>query len=79
MKGKIIGVDLGGTNMRVSLIQNNKILKYIKEKTPKDKKGLLNLMEGLIKGLMSKDVIGIGVASPGPLIGGVIKNCNGDR
>ena len=60
--------------MRVSLIQNNKILKYIKEKTPKDKKGLLNLMEGLIKGLMSKDVIGIGVASPGPLIGGVIKN-----
>ena len=31
-------------------------------------------MTGLIKGFMSKDVKGIGIASPGPLSNGIIKN-----
>ena len=74
MAGKIIGIDLGGTNLRVALIKNNKILKYIRKKTPSEKQKLLDLMVGLINGFMSKDVKGIGVASPGPLSNGIIKN-----
>jgi glucokinase len=71
---KKIGVDLGGTNLRVALIQNNKVLKYLKKSTPKNGKELFNLLCVLIKSLDSKDVKGIGVASPGPLKDGVIKN-----
>jgi len=74
MKDKIIAVDLGGTNLRVSLVRNNKILEYIKNKTPKDKKELINLMFNKIEGLMDKDVKGIGVASAGPLKNGIIRN-----
>ena len=37
---KVIAVDLGGTNLRVSLVQNNKIIKYMKDKTPKTQKEL---------------------------------------
>ena len=32
MGDKIIAVDLGGTNLRVSLVKDNKILEYIKNK-----------------------------------------------
>jgi len=74
MANKIIGVDLGGTNLRVALIKNNKVLKYIKEKTPNEKQKLLDLMTGLIEGFMSEDIKGIGIASPGPLKDGIIKN-----
>jgi len=66
-RNKIIAVDLGGTNTRVGLVKGNRVLKYIKEKTPDNKKDLMKLLSGLIRGLMSKDVKGIGVASPGPL------------
>ena len=41
---KVIAIDLGGTNLRVSLVKNNKIVKYIKSKTPKTSKELINLM-----------------------------------
>jgi len=71
---KIIAVDLGGTNTRVGLVKGNRVLKYIKEKTPDNKKDLMKLLSGLIRGLISKDVKGIGVASPGPLKDGIIKN-----
>ena len=40
MAKKIIGIDLGGTNLRVALIENNKIIKYIKERTPNEKQKL---------------------------------------
>ena len=73
-KEKIIAVDLGGTNLRVSLVCNNKILRYIKNDTPKTKRELLKVLYDSIKLLMCKDVIGIGVGSPGPLVNGVIKN-----
>ena len=69
-----IAVDLGGTNLRVALVKGKKIYKYIKEPTPKNKKDLLKLMVKLISSLMSKDVKGIGVGSPGPLEKGIIKN-----
>ncbi len=69
-----IAVDLGGTNLRVALVKGKKIYKYIKEPTPKNKKDLLRLMVKLISRLMSKDVKGIGIGSPGPLEKGIIKN-----
>ena len=74
MAGKVIAVDLGGTNLRVSLVQNNKIIKYMKDKTPKTQKELENLLFKNIEHLMEKDVKGIGIASAGPLEKGIIKN-----
>lgn len=74
MKDKIIAVDLGGTNLRVSLVRNNKILKYMKDKTPKNKKELVNLLFRKIESLMDKEIMGIGVSSAGPLKDGIIIN-----
>lgn len=73
-KDKIIAVDLGGTNLRVALVQNNRILKYIKKDTPKVKEELLKDLYKGIRELISKDVVGIGMGSPGPLEKGIIKN-----
>lgn len=74
MKDKIIAVDLGGTNMRVALVKNNRILDYIKKTTPKEKNFLIKEMEDSIKELITPDVRGIGVGSPGPLDNGIIRN-----
>ncbi|VVB77659.1 N-acetyl-D-glucosamine kinase [uncultured archaeon] len=71
---KVIAVDLGGTNLRVSLVQGKKIIRYIKNSTPKTKEELLKVMDDSISILISKDVKGIGVGSPGPLENGIIKN-----
>ncbi len=74
MAGSKIAVDLGGTNLRVALVKNNKIIKYIKRKTPKEKNILLKKLYESISDFMSSDVKGIGIASPGPLEKGIIKN-----
>lgn len=74
MKDKIIAVDLGGTNLRVSIVRDNKILRYTKNKTPKTRKELVDLLFRQIEHLMDKDVKGIGVSSAGPLKDGIIKN-----
>jgi glucokinase len=71
---KVIAVDLGGTNLRVSLVKNGKILQYIKKTTPKEKDSLIFEMEDSISQLITKDVKGIGIGSPGPLKDGIIKN-----
>jgi glucokinase len=71
---RIIAVDLGGTNLRVGLVKDNKILKYIKKKTPKNQEKLLKEMVDSISRLMTTDVKAIGVGSPGPLENGIIKN-----
>jgi glucokinase len=71
---KVIAVDLGGTNLRISLVNNNKVVKYIKNKTPKNTTDLIELMFKNIELLMDKDVAGIGVACAGPLKDGIIKN-----
>jgi len=71
---KIIAIDMGGTNLRIALIEHRKILKYWKEKTPKTSEGIkMKLME-LVEDYMSLEVKGIAVASPGPLKDGTIKN-----
>lgn len=71
---KIIGVDIGGTNLRVSLIENYKIKQYVKVKTPRDKSLFVSELFNMIDKIITNDVKGIGVASPGPLKDGIIKN-----
>jgi len=72
--GKRIGVDLGGTHLRVGIVENGKVLKYIKKSTPKTKDGLLDELTKSISECMSDDVEGIGISSPGPLKDGVLHN-----
>jgi len=79
MVNKVIAVDLGGTYLRVSLVQNNKILKYIKKPTPKKKKAIIKLLcnciSDLIFNINKKELKGIGIGSVGPLTeDGTIKN-----
>lgn len=71
---EVIAVDLGGSNLRVALVRERKIVDYMKKETPKDKKKLISELTESIDGLMNKNVKGIGVSSAGPLINGVIKN-----
>ncbi|MFH1376548.1 MAG: ROK family protein [Candidatus Woesearchaeota archaeon] len=71
---KIIGVDLGGTYLRAGIVEGSKISNYIKIRTPMNKKDLLKALVDSISDLMDKDVKGIGVAAPGPLKDGIIKN-----
>ena len=75
---KIIAVDLGGTYLRISLVKNNKILRYIKKKTPKGKGALLKELFSTIGELIEKNkgIKGIGVSCAGPLEPrtGIIKN-----
>jgi len=78
MADKVIAVDLGGTNLRVSLVQivgkKRKILQYNKKPTPKTVDEIVNKMAEMIAEFDGKDVKGIGIASPGPLKDGIIKN-----
>jgi glucokinase len=75
---EIIAIDLGGTNLRVSLIEangeNRKILKYSKKPTPKTVDGIVNQMISMISELNNVNVKAIGISSPGPLKDGIIKN-----
>jgi len=74
---KVIAVDLGGTNLRVSLVRDRKILEYKRMLTPKTKEALIKEMFGHISEFMDKEeknIYGIGIASPGPLKDGIIIN-----
>ena len=71
---KVIAIDLGGTSLRTALVKGSKILKYNTKPTPKNKNKLLDLLVSSIFELMSKDVKGIGIACPGPLSNGIVKN-----
>lgn len=70
----VIAVDLGGTNLRAALIRNNKILKFIKIRTPSKKNNLLNAISDIIKEVWGDNVNGIGIGTPGPLKNGFIIN-----
>jgi len=71
---KILAVDLGGTNLRMAVIKDRKVLEYWKERTPKTSRGIKAKLFELIDGFMADDIKGIAVASPGPLKGGTIMN-----
>ncbi|MFH0712064.1 MAG: ROK family protein [archaeon] len=71
---RIVAIDLGGTNLRIGIVRNRKILKYWKEKTPKTASEIKKRIFELIESFMSDDVRGIAVASPGPLKDGTIRN-----
>jgi len=73
-ESKVIAIDLGGTNLRVALVQRKKILKYLKESTPKTQNAITDLIVEMINKVMVKDVRAISVGSPGPLKNGVIIN-----
>lgn len=74
MKKKVVAVDIGGTNIRVALVQGKKISNYTKVPTPKTKEGFMDVLTETIDRVVTKDVKAIGVGSPGPLNHGVIKN-----
>ncbi|OGJ21341.1 hypothetical protein A3K73_01195 [Candidatus Pacearchaeota archaeon RBG_13_36_9] len=74
MKGDVIAIDLGGTHLRTALVRGHKVIRYIKKDTPKEKNALVCEMAESISQLMSRDIKGIGVASPGPLKNGIILN-----
>ena len=73
-RAKIVAIDLGGTNLRIGNVQRRKILKYLKEKTPKSSAEIKKRIFELVEDFMSEDIRGIAVASPGPLKDGTIKN-----
>lgn len=66
-----IGIDLGGTNVRVGLVdEKGKILDIIQEPTEADKGHIntINKMKQMIERLIEgKKVKGIGIGAPGPL------------
>jgi len=74
MAGYKIAIDLGGTHLRVSLVKKSRILRYVKKKTPKSKEALLKRLVATIEEVKIKKIKGIGIASPGPLKNGIIKN-----
>jgi predicted NBD/HSP70 family sugar kinase len=73
---KVIAVDLGGTNLRVAVVKNGRITEILSKKTPKQGNYLLKELIDSIETLMIKEkgIKGVGIASPGPLKEGVIKN-----
>ena len=73
-RSNIIGIDLGGTNLRIAIVRNNKVTKYHKEKTPKTAAEIKSRIFDLVEEYMSDKIKGIAVASPGPLKDGTIKN-----
>lgn len=73
----IIAVDLGGTLLRVALVENNKIKKIIKKDTPKNKERLKKELQDSVSEIIDfskSEIKGIGVSSAGPLKNGVITN-----
>ena len=62
----IIGVDIGGTDIKAGIVSNNKILKKVVLKTGKKKKEVINNILKSIDRLFSKIIKAVGVGCPGP-------------
>lgn len=73
-----IGIDLGGTNIRVGLVENNVILKKISESSNSDKtkQEVLDHLINMIRKVITSDVksIGIGVPSVVDVKKGIVYN-----
>jgi predicted NBD/HSP70 family sugar kinase len=74
MKKKVIAFDIGGTNTRCALVENNKIIKFESAKTPKTKKDFLKNISDMAEKFMSKEIKGIGIAFPSIIENGRVKN-----
>ncbi len=73
-----IGIDLGGTNVRIGLVENGEIVKKIVKPTPADQPEavVIDYISGLIEELMSPAVKGIGIGVPSVVDGekGIVYN-----
>ena len=74
MEKKAVAVDIGGTNIRAGLVKNNKILRFNRKLTPKDKNNFLKMIVDMINEVKEEHIRGIGIACPGPLKNGFIIN-----
>ncbi len=76
-ESKVIAVDLGGTSIRVGLLNGRKILRLVTYPTLADKGKdvvLRQLINAIEEAKGNEKIKGIGVGSPGPLLNGVVKN-----
>ena len=62
----VIGVDIGGTNLKVGIVSNNKITKIITIKTGTTKESILNNLLSAIETLFNPKIEAIGIGCPGP-------------
>lgn len=72
VKGDVIAMDIGGTNMRCALVRGKKILKMEVKPTPKTKGAFLKQLCLMIDEYNSAKVKGIGIGIAGPVFGGKV-------
>jgi glucokinase len=72
----IIGVDIGGTNIKAGLVSNDKIIRKVSIKTGKTKKDIIDNIIKAIFDLSNSKIKAIGIGAPGPADyeKGIIKN-----
>ncbi|MCU0858079.1 MAG: ROK family protein [Pontiellaceae bacterium] len=70
----LIGIDLGGTNLRVGLIKDNKIIKISTEKVTKtgSAEDIYNGMVRMIESIIDSHTAGMGIGVPGLVEEGVV-------
>lgn len=64
-KKPVITVDLGGTNLRVALVENKKVVNRVMHPTPRGAEAIVKLISEQALELAEKGVAGIAVAAPG--------------
>ncbi|MDA3892299.1 MAG: ROK family protein [Salinivirgaceae bacterium] len=65
---QIIGIDLGGTNVRVGLVEDGKVIKHASAKVPvskSDPEPVLKCIIDTVQKIISDSVVGIGIGLPG--------------
>ena len=61
-----LGIDWGGTNIRVARItQNGKVLDYVSRKVTRGRSAQIGIFDECIKKMLTPDIIGIGIGFPG--------------
>lgn len=63
----IIGLDIGGFQIKAVLYQNGRVLKFLETATAKEKKKILAAIFELIEKLKTKPIKGIGIGAAGAL------------
>lgn len=74
MTHKVLALDIGGTSIRIAVVEGKNIKNYQRVPTPNNKDQFLERINLLISNQMSKDIKGIGIGFPSPIKNGVIKN-----